>query len=103
MSVLKASLKYKADVVIRITGDCPLVDPEIVDNVLKLFKNNVDYCSNVLPPTFPDGMDVEVFSSSALYEANIKATKLKTKNITPFIRNFPNIQKNYEHKENFQN
>ena len=34
----KASLKYKADVVIRITGDCPLVDPEIVDNVIKLFK-----------------------------------------------------------------
>tara|TARA_A100001015_G_scaffold207572_1_gene232147 strand:+ start:550 stop:2559 length:2010 start_codon:yes stop_codon:yes gene_type:complete len=99
----KASLKYKADVVIRITGDCPLVDPEIVDNVIKLFKkNNVDYCSNVLPPTFPDGMDVEVFSSSALYEANIKATKAYDKeHVTPFIRNSPQYsKKNYEHKEN---
>ena len=99
----KASLKYKADVVIRITGDCPLVDPEIVDNVIKLFKkNNVDYCSNVLPPTFPDGMDVEVFSSSA-YRSKYKTKKLMTKTYNSFIRNSPNIQKNYEHKKIFLN
>lgn len=53
--------------IIRITGDCPLIDPEVIDNVLAFFvKGKFDYASNIQPPTFPDGMDVEVFTRQAL-------------------------------------
>ena len=56
-----------ADIVVRITGDCPLVDPQVVDGVVEAFVNaEVDYASNVYPPTYPDGLDVEVFSFQAL-------------------------------------
>ena len=63
----QASVIYNPDIVVRITGDCPLVDPEIVDMIIKKYKSeNVDYISNVDPPTYPDGLDVEVFSFFAL-------------------------------------
>ncbi|KTD24311.1 putative aminotransferase class-III [Legionella lansingensis] len=62
-----AAQSVKADVVVRITGDCPLVDPELVDTLIaKFIENNVDYVSNIAPPTFPDGLDIEVFSFRAL-------------------------------------
>lgn len=61
----------KADVAIRITGDCPLVDPVLVDEVVQGFKSNsVDYFCNVAPPTFPDGLDIEVFTVDSLNRAN---------------------------------
>ena len=58
-----SALNYtNADVLVRITGDCPLIDPSVVDSVIDLFvEGEFDYCSNCLPPTFPDGYDVEVF------------------------------------------
>jgi glutamate-1-semialdehyde 2,1-aminomutase len=53
--------------IVRITGDCPLVDPRIVDAVVaELLGRRVDYASNIEPPTFPDGLDVEAFTSAAL-------------------------------------
>jgi len=61
--------QVKADVIVRLTGDCPLHDPEVIDLVIDHFlknKNNVDYVSNVLPPTYPDGLDTEVFTFSVL-------------------------------------
>ena len=65
----------QADVVVRITGDCPVVDPTLVDKCIeKLIQSDVDYCSNINPPTFPDGLDVEVIKLSAL--------KKSSKNIT---------------------
>ncbi len=68
---LKAAKIKKAQIIVRITGDCPLVDPALVDAVIKEFlKGGVDYVSNVDPPTFPDGLDVEVFSFKALVKAN---------------------------------
>lgn len=58
---------YHADVIVRITGDCPLVSPALVDECIRRFKSlGVDYFSNVSPPTYPDGLDVEVFSLKAL-------------------------------------
>jgi spore coat polysaccharide biosynthesis protein SpsF (cytidylyltransferase family) len=55
---------------VRITGDCPLTDPALVDRVIELFRSSgVEYASNVEPRTFPDGLDVEVISSEALSEA----------------------------------
>jgi len=85
----KASLKYNPDTVVRITGDCPLVDAEIVDYVIKEYKKcNADYVSNVRPPTYPDGLDVEVFSFNALKKAHKKAKSQKDReHVTPFIYN----------------
>ena len=66
--------KYNPDTVVRMTADCPLIDPEIIDKVVQKFKdNNVDYCANTVPPEtskFPDGSDIEVFSMKALERAN---------------------------------
>ena len=68
--------KYNPDTVVRMTADCPLIDPEIIDKVVQKFKdNNVDYCANTVPPEtskFPDGSDIEVFSMKALERANIE-------------------------------
>ena len=62
--------KYEADIVVRITGDCPLVDPKIVDSLIEKFiSNNVNYASNINPPTFPDGLDVEVIAFNSLKKA----------------------------------
>ncbi|MDX9893235.1 MAG: glycosyltransferase family protein [Patescibacteria group bacterium] len=78
------------DTIIRITGDCPLMDPEIVDQVISFFENgDYDYVNNVDPePTFPDGMDVEVFSRNALIQAAVNATKKSDReHVTLYIRN----------------
>ena len=66
---------YDPDAIVRITGDCPLIDPEIVDRVVAVYeKNLVDYVSNVSPPTWPDGLDVEVIKARALSRASAEAT-----------------------------
>ncbi len=83
-----AALQYDPDVVVRITGDCPLVDAEIVDNLIEVYKSSSsDYVSNVSPATFPDGLDVEVFSFSALKVAwEMAETKAEREHVTPYIR-----------------
>jgi spore coat polysaccharide biosynthesis protein SpsF len=65
--VLGAAHAYDADVIVETTGDSPLVDPAIVDHVVERFADGgVDYCSNVLEPTFPPGMDAQVFPTAVL-------------------------------------
>ncbi len=85
----RAATEIRADVVVRITSDCPLIDPVIIDLCLNEFaKNKYDYISNVLPGdrTFPRGLDVEVFSFSTLRTAFEKATEnLETEHVTPYI------------------
>ena len=67
---LQAAKKHQADVLVRITGDCPLVDPTLVDDVIRCFSAaQVDYFSNTNPPTYPDGLDIEVFTYKALEQA----------------------------------
>lgn len=69
-----AAREMKADVIVRITADCPLVDPQVIDQVLsEYFGRSCDYVSNTLTRTFPRGLDVEVFSSQALEIANKEA------------------------------
>jgi glutamate-1-semialdehyde 2,1-aminomutase len=87
--VFLAASEAKSDIVVRITGDCPFVDAAMVDNIITIFQDQgVDYCSNVSPATFPDGLDVEVFSFSTLNDAYNNATSLYDKeHVTPFIRN----------------
>lgn len=77
----------KADYIVRITGDCPLVDPELIDKaVLKIINNNLDYVSNTINRTFPDGIDVEVFSYNALMQADINSQSLFLReHVTPYI------------------
>lgn len=83
-----AAKQSGADVVIRITGDCPLIDPAVVDEVITEFLNaGVDYSSNINPPTYPDGLDTEVFSFSALERAYLEATlDREREHVTPYIR-----------------
>ena len=83
----EAAKKMHAEVIVRITGDCPLVDPEVFDSVIELFhKKSVDYASNIDPPSFPDGLDVGSLLGSLT--ANNKATsKFDCEHVTPFIRN----------------
>ena len=85
---VKAGIEHKADVVVRITGDCPLVDPTLVDECIRRFKlSGVDYLNNTTPPTFPDGMDVEVFNFIAL-EATLRKTSnpFDHEHVTPYLR-----------------
>jgi glutamate-1-semialdehyde 2,1-aminomutase len=91
----KAAKKFKGENIVRITGDCPLIDPKIIDDVISnFFSNNVDYASNTNPPTFPDGFDVEVFKFSTLKEAHIKARQsTEREHVTPFIINNKKFKK----------
>ncbi len=84
----KAAKKYSADVVVRITGDCPLVDPTLVDDAIRQFKmGNVDYLSNTNPPSYPDGMDLEIFNATVLQQAHQEATdSFDLEHVTPYLR-----------------
>ena len=85
---LKASKFAEADIIVRITGDCPLVDAKLVDQAVKMFiENRPDYLSNTDPPTFPDGLDIEVFNRKSLIKAfqNQRSSK-DSEHVTPFIR-----------------
>ncbi len=71
----QAALMSRPDHVVRLTGDCPLADPAVIDQVIDTHLADAnDYTSNVLPPSFPDGLDVEVFSFSGLETAWREAT-----------------------------
>ncbi|HTA64397.1 MAG TPA: aminotransferase class III-fold pyridoxal phosphate-dependent enzyme [Xanthomonadaceae bacterium] len=85
---LCAARSHDAGIVVRITGDCPLVDPVIVDEAIRRFKAaNADYLSNVTPPTYPDGLDTEVFSMAALERAAAEATSgHEREHVTPYLR-----------------
>lgn len=84
----QAAREADADVVIRITGDCPLVDPAVVSSVLEAYRaGDVEYVSNTSPPTFPDGLDVEVFSFAALERAWREASEAyHREHVTPYLR-----------------
>jgi glutamate-1-semialdehyde 2,1-aminomutase len=83
-----AAKEVAADSVVRVTGDCPLIDPVVVDEVISKFHNDgVDYASNTLPPTYPDGLDIEVFTFRALETAwNQAKADGEREHVTPFIR-----------------
>lgn len=82
-----AARLHGADVVVRITSDCPLIDPALIDQVIAVYEQRgSDYVSNMLPPTWPYGMAVEVFSAAALQQAHAEATQAaEREHVTPFI------------------
>jgi glutamate-1-semialdehyde 2,1-aminomutase len=83
-----AASNSKPDIIVRITGDCPLIDPNIVDIVIKKYKlSNADYVSNISPPTYPDGLDVEVFSFATLKATWKEAeTSSEREHVTLYMR-----------------
>ena len=86
----QAAKKYNSEIIVRVTSDCPLIDPTIVDKVIQTFiEENADYGSNVQPPSFPDGLDVEVFTFDAL-ERSWKEAKMKSEreHVTLYIWNY---------------
>lgn len=85
---VQAARAHQADVIVRITGDCPLVDPDLVDECVRHFKvQGVDYFSNVSPPTYPDGLDIEVVTLAALERAMLETDKsYDHEHVTPYVR-----------------
>jgi len=98
---------FNADYVCKITSDDPLIDPLLTDQVIQYFLNSedFDYVSNVHPPTYPDGLDVEVFKMSALEKAwNESKDPFEREHTTPFIWSNPSIFKigNFSNPNIFQ-
>ena len=87
--------KYKAETIVRITSDEPFLDPEITDKVVGYYlkcKDSIDYVSNTIKPTYPDGLDTEVFSFKALERAWREAKKpSEREHVTPYIWNHPEL------------
>lgn len=85
---LVAARQAQADVVVRITGDCPLIDPALVDQVIAQFKaQGVDYLSNTAPASYPDGLDTEVFTLQALERAGREShDPFEREHVTPYLR-----------------
>jgi len=96
----QCALKNKARIIVRITGDCPLTDPDIITKMIKFYKrNNYEYISNTLKLSFPDGMDVEIFSFEKLKNAN-RFAKLPSEreHVTPYIIKHTRKKFNYKNK-----
>jgi spore coat polysaccharide biosynthesis protein SpsF len=91
----RAAADSRADVVVRLTADCPLLDPDVSSAVLRLFlAEGLDYASNVHPPTYPDGLDTEVFSREALQRAWQSAVlDAEREHVTPYLWSRPELFK----------
>jgi spore coat polysaccharide biosynthesis protein SpsF len=82
-----ASKEYKLDIIVRITSDCPCIDPEVVDLVIeKHIATNADFTSNILKRTFPHGLDTEVLNFNALEKAHFEAKEgFEIEHVCPYI------------------
>ena len=91
----QAVRNYTAETIVRITSDCPMIDPELVDETIQtLQRQRADYASNVLSRTFPRGLDTEVFTVEALERAHHNANEFyEREHVTPYL---------YEHPEMFR-
>jgi glutamate-1-semialdehyde 2,1-aminomutase len=98
--------KYKADTIVRITGDCPLVDPDLVDICIQKFEEkDVDYYSNTIPPTFPDGLDIELVKLSALKKASKETKNISHReHVTSYVKESNKFSKlNYLNNKDLSN
>jgi spore coat polysaccharide biosynthesis protein SpsF (cytidylyltransferase family) len=99
----QCAIQYDADPILRITSDCPLIDPLLVEKMLQIFlKNNYDYVTNREPPTFPDGLDTEIISFSALKRtARYAKMSSEREHVTSYITKNSNKFKifNYRNKK----
>jgi spore coat polysaccharide biosynthesis protein SpsF (cytidylyltransferase family) len=97
--------KFAADIIVRITPDDPFKDPEIIDAAIETFIKNrdiLDYVTNTLPPSYPIGLDIEVFSFQSLEKAWREAEKpSEREHVTPYIWNHPELFRirNFNYKD----
>ncbi len=100
-----AAKKFKSKIIVRITSDCPFVDPKMVDEYIDIIKKKrLDYVYNGHPHTFPDGLDVEVFNFKSLKIANINAKSKEQKNgVTRYFRDNLNKFKTHHVKCSIKN
>lgn len=84
----QAAVLYRADTVVRLTGDCPLADPELIDDVIAFREHGgFEFASNAIEPTFPDGLDAAVFRMTLLKDAWQEATLPSDReHVTMFMR-----------------
>lgn len=87
----RAAEPFFPDNIVRLTGDCPLIDPNVIDSIVELhLAERNDYTSNTISPTFPDGLDAEVVTWNALKTAWENATlPSEREHVTPFIHKRP--------------
>lgn len=87
----QAAKSYKPDYIVRLTGDCPLTDPKLIDDVISFCEQgDYDYVSNVVEPTYPDGLDAEVFRFPCLEDAwKEGGLPSQREHVTLFIRQHP--------------
>ncbi len=99
----KAAISFSSEVIVRITGDCPLVQPSLLDRMLQFFirsDGKYDYVSNVHPRSYPKGMDLEIFSFKALENAYLNAIDpYQIEHVTPYFYQNPQLFSLY----NFEN
>tara|TARA_B110000459_G_scaffold186835_1_gene218675 strand:- start:1109 stop:1852 length:744 start_codon:yes stop_codon:yes gene_type:complete len=84
----QAAKIHNPDYVVRLTSDCPLIDPSLIDMIIETTINsNVDYCSNTLIESYPDGQDVEVFTFNSLKKAWEESDLLSDReHVTPYMK-----------------
>jgi spore coat polysaccharide biosynthesis protein SpsF (cytidylyltransferase family) len=89
----RAAVAYGAESVVRVTADCPLICPEVIDRVVRVYRGgDYDYVSNTAPRTYPDGLDTEVMSIGALSRAWEEAKRpWQREHVTPYIRENPGV------------
>lgn len=91
---VEAARAHRADVVVRVTSDCPFIDPEIIDATINVFNGGqCDYASNTLDPrTFPRGLDVEVIARATLERAWLEDSNAASReHVTPYIYQHPEL------------
>lgn len=104
--LINCAEKNSIETIVRITADCPIIDPTIIDKCIELhYKKKNDYTSNVLELSFPDGLDVEVFNLDVLKKSQkLSKTDLNKEHVTHFLIKSKKFKKyNYKNSVNFSN
>lgn len=91
----QAALKFRPEHIIRLTGDCPLIDAAVIDDMVKLYlAEGCDYATNCVPPTYPDGLDAEIFSFAVLERIRKQAyLPSHLEHVTLFVEENPKLFK----------
>lgn len=89
----QAALKFRPEHIIRLTGDCPLIDAAVIDDMVKLYlAEGCDYATNCVPPTYPDGLDAEIFSFAVLERIRKQAyLPSHLEHVTLFVEENPKL------------
>ena len=104
--IIDCAKKNSINTIIRITADCPIIDPQIIDKCIKLhFKNKSEYTSNILTLSFPDGLDVELINLDTLIKSQkLSKSRLNKEHVTYFIRRSKLFKKkNFINSINYSN